>query len=326
MLSRWWLRNTALLVSLLFACLAGPVTTFAQADPVARDQVIAAAVEIALVAEVTVDGSTTSQLLPAGSGTIVSPDGLILTNWHVVNMASHRARMTTLEQQAGTSGQALAFGLEDQGVAILTSDGTTPPERAYLAELVAHDAALDLAVLKIVATFTDDGITASAPHVPFVPLGDTASISLGDPIHIYGYPAAGGDALTYTRGVISGFNFDAGQDDPAWITTDATLSGGSSGGTAVDADGRLIGVPTQGSALDCLPFDGVQDAQLDQQTVSCVPVGGSLGQLRPINLAMPLLETAGLELGETLPRQGLDKSAFPLRTGTPGGPQAATGD
>ena len=77
----------------------------------------------------------------------------------------------------------------------------------------------------------------------------------GDPIHIFGYPAIGGGTLQYTAGVVSGFNFEEGIDGRAWITTDATMSGGSSGGTAVDAQGRLIGVPTQGSELDCRPGD-----------------------------------------------------------------------
>jgi hypothetical protein len=69
-------------------------------------------------------------------------------------------------------------------------------------------------------------------------------------------------------------------------------------------------VPTQGSALDCRPFDSNLDGTLDGQDVGCIPVGGSIGQLRPINLAWPLLEEAGLSL-EAPAERGLAKSGFP---------------
>jgi hypothetical protein len=119
----------------------------------------------------------------------------------------------------------------------------------------------------------------------------------GDPIHIFSYPAAGGGTLQYTAGVVSGFSFEAGLDERAWITTDATISGGSSGGTAVDSQGHLIGVPTQGSQLDCRPGDTNRDGTVDAADVGCIPVGGSIGQLRPIALALPILTSAGLTPG-----------------------------
>jgi len=76
--------------------------------------------------------------------------------------------------------------------------------------------------------------------------------------------------------------------------TDATLSGGNSGGRAIDAEGKLIGVPTQGSALDCLPLTLNQDSWAHESTMGCVPAGGSIGKIRPINVALPLFYNAGL--------------------------------
>ena len=87
--------------------------------------------------------------------------------------------------------------------------------------------------------------------------------------------------------MVSGFNFEEGIDGPAWITTNATMAGGSSGGAALDRAGRLIGVPTQGTELDCRPGDTNRDGTIDAEDVGCIPLGGSIGQLRPINLAKP---------------------------------------
>src|SRR4029079_7359401 len=87
--------------------------------------------------------------------------------------------------------------------------------------------------------------------LPVLPLGDSDAVNLGDPVHVFGFPAIGSGSLTYTTGVVSGFLFEDEIDGTAWINSDAVTSGGNSGGTALNSTGQLIGIPTSGSALDC---------------------------------------------------------------------------
>lgn len=271
----------------------------AQVDPDIQNRVVSAAVQIALTADVSENGKTTPEFFPVGSGTVISEDGLVLTNFHVVDMNAAQERFDQWEQDSAAAGAPVTFDLERRGVMILSAQDGGPPEPTYLANIVTSDAGLDLAVLQIVARLEGPAAIPITPQLPYVAIGDSDAISLADPIDIYSYPQAGGGSLTYTTGVVSGFNFEPGAKTRAWITTDATLSGGSSGGTAVNRRGQLVGVPTQGSALDCRPFDVNGDGLLDARDGGCIPVGGSIGQIRPINLAWPLLEQAGLRLDGT---------------------------
>ena len=315
------------LLSLAMATLGMPPHAAAQLDREVRERVLPAAVEIALLVDVTEDGATDATYVPVGSGTIVSPNGLILTNWHVVDLDAQQAQLDAWETQAAQDDVALHLALDPAHLVILGSAQGRPPQPRFLAEIVAEQRALDLAVLQITADATGQRLDPATLALPFVPLGDAATLELGDALVILSYPAVGGDALTYTTGVVSGFGFAPDRDQPIWITTDATLSGGSSGGTAVDAAGRLVGIPTQGSALDCRPGDTNVDGRIDARDVGCIPVGGSIGQLRPINLAYPMLAHAGLVLapdtgGDATVASSGDKPVSAAQGGAPPGPPA----
>ncbi len=204
------------------------------------------------------------QTIWTGSGTIVSPDGVILTNAHVAAPTS--PGLATLYNDP-----ELLFGdVPDQLVVALSDTADQPPIETYIADLAAADGALDLAVIKITADLDGNALDTSSLDLPFVELGDSDSIKLGDEIRILGYPGAGGETITFTRGNVAGFESQSRVGDRAWIKTDATISPGNSGGLGVNAAGQIVGVPSFG-----------QEA-----------IGGAINRLRAINYALPLLEAA----------------------------------
>jgi S1-C subfamily serine protease len=269
------------LVATLLATALGPALSpafrAAALDKQAIQKILPAAVQIWWLAE------QEKGLYGAGigSGTIVSADGLILTNAHVAFPDDPEVKYL--------------------GVA-LTTRSDRPPQPAYIAEIAAADESLDLAVLRIVKKLDGSPVGRSGLNLPFVPLGDPDGLEVGDELDIFGYPGIGGDTVTFTKGVVSGFSLESGVDGRAWIKTDSTIAGGNSGGTAVDQNGLLVGVPTQmgsGSSdriVDCRPIaDTNRDGQLDEQD-TCVPGGGFINALRPVSLARPLIEAARLGL------------------------------
>ena len=256
-----------------------------------RDRVVPAAVQIVVMANATGGGISDSRPFVTGSGTVISADGLILTNWHVVDMEGHRRDLQEIEDHLAEEGVRLNITL-DEDIHIFVSDGITPPEQRFFARVVDGDENLDFGVLQVIGDETGP-LDSSLLDLPFVRLGNSDDVGLGDTIDIYGYPGIGGGSLTFTRGVVSGFKFEEEVDGRAWFTTDAVISAGSSGGTAVNQDGELVGVPTSGTPLECRPGDTSGDGVLNAEDVGCVPIGGSLGELRPINLALELLTSAG---------------------------------
>lgn len=268
---------------------AATTTTEAAPPPPANIATIAKSV-VQLVA---IDAN--DQGLWTGSGTIISADGLILTNAHVV-ANSDELRYETL-------------------VASITDSADVAPVPTYRVDVVAFDPALDLAVVKVSALL--DGTPITVTDLPFVPVGDSDAVGLGDHLRILGYPGIGGDTITFTEGSVAGFTSEAGIDaDRAWVKTDATIAGGNSGGTAVNDNGELIAVPTRASATDgdiadCRVVQDTNGDNIVDENDSCIPIGGFINGLRPTNLATELIEQA--QLGqvvstETDPPQDIDVS------------------
>jgi S1-C subfamily serine protease len=218
------------------------------------------------------DGSA----LCSGSGTLVDPSGMVLTNAHVV-----------------TSDTVCNFS--SLGVAVTTDSGR-PPELLYEADVLVVDTQVDLAVIRIARS--RDPASPLPDSFPYLALGDSDEVMIGDDIRVLGYPEIGGETITFTNGSVSGFTAQAGIGDRALIKTDATIAGGNSGGAAVNADGELIGIPTKarasesGPAVDCRPLADTNGDGAVNESDNCVPIGGFLNGIRPINLAHSLIEEA----------------------------------
>ena len=228
-----------------------------------------------------------------GSGTIVHPQGVILTNCHV----AHPRAMGMSSPPADRLGIAI------------TERSDRPPALSYFAEVIVYNADLDLAVVRIVSDVK--GRRVRNLDLPYIPLGDSDSLELGDDISIFGYPGIGGQTVTFTSGDVSGFSSEDGVASPrAWIKTDATIAGGNSGGTAVNPEGFLVGIPTQASAgtgitpVDARPvLDTNQDGRIDKRDTP-MAIGGFINGLRPINLAISLLEKAGMQIDDHRGQRG----------------------
>ena len=162
-----------------------------------------------------------------GSGSVISADGLILTNNHVV--------------QNTRTGQLY------DAIAVAPNRGfDQAPKSVCLAfpKRAVRHATLDLAIIKCEARLDGQPLRRKLSWSP-VNLGDSSTLIPGDELFVVGFPAIGGSTITFTSGKVSGFLADRRMGPGrAWIKTDALISGGVSGGAAFDAAGKLVGVPT----------------------------------------------------------------------------------
>ncbi len=154
-----------------------------------------------------------------GSGFLVSREGDIITNAHVVT-------------RDGWDASAIV-------VVFRTQSGTDPASAQVSAELVGSDENSDVALLKI--------DPEDAPSLDPLPLGESASLRVGEPVTAIGNPL--GLSFTVTSGIVSatGRNLTSpnGMVIPNGIQTDAAINSGNSGGPLIDSAGEVIGVNTQ---------------------------------------------------------------------------------
>jgi S1-C subfamily serine protease len=167
---------------------------------------------------VTVQTSLVQQMGPyrtqgqaAGTGIILSADGLVLTNAHVVADAT--------------------------SITVTLPGESTPRE----AQLVGSDSTADIAVLKV------SGVSGLTP----APLGDSSTVKVGDSVVAIGNALALEGGPTVTSGIISAVGRDIDVEGGTLsnlLQTDAAISSGNSGGPLVNAAGEVIGIDTAGAS------------------------------------------------------------------------------
>ena len=146
-----------------------------------------------------------------GSGVVVSPDGYILTNNHVV-----------------TGEQDRRVQIDQLDVTVVLAD-----KRELRAEVIGTDPATDLALLKVAAN-----------DLPTMPWGDSTSLKVAEWVLAIGNPYQ--LSQTVTLGIVSAVNrtnlgVSAYED---FIQTDAAINPGNSGGALINARGELVGINT----------------------------------------------------------------------------------
>ncbi len=215
--------------------------------------------------QVVVPVANEDDLYSTGSGTVLSEDGLILTNYHVMGEVETR----TLYNDTGYA-----------GIAVNPTNLRGAPVLRYAAVLVAGDPVLDLALLRIVGLLEDTN--APLPNnlgLTVIEVGDSEELQIGDEVNAFGFPSIGGDTVTFTSGTISGFLDEDKDGYSEWLKVDLNINHGNSGGLATNEQGQMIGVPTA----------GVMDM-------------GMIGLVRDGNLAMDFVKRALLNPQNNAPR------------------------
>ena len=172
--------------------------------------------------------SSTSTATASGSGIIISEDGYILTNNHIVST---------------TSSESYYEISEATKVTVTLFDDTTE----YEAKIVGKDEQTDLAVIKI----EKNGLSKAD-------FADSDNIKVGEFAMAVGNPL--GLQSTITCGVVSAVNREVTDSDGkkfVLIQTDAAINSGNSGGALVNSEGKVIGINTlklSGTGIEGMGF------------------------------------------------------------------------
>jgi len=145
------------------------------------------------------------RIVAGGSGVLISPDGEILTNYHVI--------------------EGLRGG--ESSIEVKISTG-----RTFKAKVLGKDKELDIALIKI-----------EAKHMPFARLGNSEALRVGEWVVAIGNPL--GLDHTVTQGIISAKGRQiSGPGLESFLQTDAAINRGNSGGPLLNLKGEVIGINT----------------------------------------------------------------------------------
>ena len=201
-----------------------------------------------------------------GSGVIISKDGYILTNNHIIDTSS---TTTSKYYTVSDANKVLVYLYEEDN----------PVE----AKIIGSDSVTDLAILKI-----------DRNDLTPVEIGDSDSVQVGEFAMAIGNPLDMRN--TVTSGIISGVNREIEDDNGTMYTliqTDAAINAGNSGGALVNAEGKLIGINTlkmSGTGIEGMGFAIPINSTLDisEQLIST-------GKVK-----RPYIGISGTDVSETL--------------------------
>ena len=242
---------------------------FAKADPqveAAVQAVYPALVRIHVVAEEG-DGGRMQKQRASGSGTIISPDGYILTNHHVAGRATR-----------------ITVRLADR--------------QEIRATLVGSDPLADLAILKIDRKNLRDPL---AP-LPVAKFGDSSALEVGDTVLAMGSPA--GLSQSVTQGIVANTEMIAPGGSMRldgesvgelvrWIGHDAVIFPGNSGGPLVNLKGEIVGVNEVGIGS----LGGAIPANLARKISDELIASGRVERSWVGLIAQPLLKSSDAKAG-----------------------------
>lgn len=210
----------------------------------------------------------------SGSGVILSEDGYILTNNHVISSADSSSFYQVSDAK---SIKVKIYGDDTE----------------YSAEIIGTDSQTDLAVLKIDKT----GLTPAE-------LGDSSSVQIGEFVLAIGNPYN----LDYsvTAGIISALNREMTVENTTYnvIQADCAINSGNSGGALVNSKGEVIGITTLK-----LAGDGIEGVSFAIPINETVPIYKEL--IEKGKISRPFVGISGIDLDEaTAIRNGLTKGIY----------------
>lgn len=210
----------------------------------------------------------------SGSGIVISSDGYILTNNHVIS----------------TSDSSYFYEVSDATSVVVTLYND---ETEYSATIVGTDSKTDLAVLKIDKT---DLIPAE--------LGDSDSVLVGEFVLAAGDPY--GLTRSVTAGIVSALNREMVVDGTTYnvIQADCAINSGNSGGALVNSSGQVIGITTLK-----LAGSGIEGVSFAIPINTAIPIYKEL--IENGKVVRPYIGISGIDLDEaTAIRNGLVKGIY----------------
>lgn len=210
----------------------------------------------------------TSTATATGSGIIISEDGYIVTNNHVVDTSASSSSYSYYEISDATS------------IKVKLNSDTYGDDAVYEAKIVGQDSQTDLAVLKIEKTDLTPAEFADSDEAV---VGEFA-MAVGSPL---------GLDTTVTTGIISAVNREVESDGVKYkcIQTDAAINSGNSGGALVNSDGKVIGINTlklSGTGVEGIGF--------------AIPINSTLNVINQLidnkKVLRPYIGITGIEIDE----------------------------